>query len=45
MDVTGEALLEKLGQFPEEDRHCAFLAAETVQEALSQYMAKDVKPR
>ncbi|MFO7715733.1 iron-sulfur cluster assembly scaffold protein [Desulfosarcina sp.] len=38
VDVTGEAILEKLGRFPEADRHCAFLAAETLQEALNRYM-------
>jgi NifU-like protein involved in Fe-S cluster formation len=36
--VTGDAILEKLGRFPEEDLHCAFLAAETLQEALGRYM-------
>ena len=38
MEITGEAILETIGRFPEEDRHCAFLAAETLQEALNQYM-------
>ena len=38
LTITGEAILEKLGSFPEEDRHCAFLAADTLQEALNQYM-------
>lgn len=42
-DITGDAILGKLGRFPEEDRHCAFLAAAALQEALSQYMAKNVK--
>ena len=42
-DITGEAILEKLGTFPEEDRHCAFLAAETIQEALNVYMRKKIK--
>ncbi len=37
-EITGEKVLEKIGTFPEEDRHCAFLAAETLQAALSQYM-------
>ncbi|MCJ8502698.1 iron-sulfur cluster assembly scaffold protein [Desulfatitalea alkaliphila] len=37
-DITGETILELLGVFPEEDRHCAFLAAATLQEALSDYM-------
>jgi len=39
-DITGDAVLGKLGSMPEEDRHCAFLAAATVQEALDQYMSK-----
>jgi NifU-like protein involved in Fe-S cluster formation len=39
-DITGEAILEKIGRFPEEDQHCAFLAATTVQEAFRQYMKK-----
>jgi nitrogen fixation NifU-like protein len=43
VEITGDAILEKLGRFPEEDRHCAFLAAETLQEALSRYMAKTVR--
>jgi nitrogen fixation NifU-like protein len=38
MEITGEAILETIGRFPEEDRHCAFLAAETLQEALNRYM-------
>ena len=42
IEITGDAILEKLGRFPEEDRHCAFLAAETLQEALNRYMAKTV---
>ncbi len=36
--ITGEAILETLGGLPEEDRHCAFLASETLQEALHTYM-------
>ncbi|BBO67644.1 hypothetical protein DSCA_15740 [Desulfosarcina alkanivorans] len=42
-DITGDAILAKLGRFPEEDRHCAFLAAGALQEALSRYMARSVK--
>ena len=42
-DITGERILEKLGTFPEEDRHCAFLAAGAVQEALHQYMTAERK--
>ncbi len=42
-EITGEAVLEKIGRFPEEDHHCAFLAAATVQEALNQFMRKKVQ--
>ena len=42
-EITGEAVLEKIGRFPDEDQHCAFLAAATVQEALSLYMKKKVQ--
>ncbi len=38
-DITGELILSKLGNVPENERHCAFLAAGTVQEALRQYFA------
>jgi NifU-like protein involved in Fe-S cluster formation len=37
-EITGEKILERLGRFPKEDEHCAFLAAETLQEALNNYM-------
>jgi len=37
-EITGEDVLKKIGMFPEEDKHCAFLAAETIQEALRIYM-------
>jgi nitrogen fixation NifU-like protein len=43
MDFTGEKILDVLGVFPEEDKHCAFLAAETVQAAIGDYMKKLVK--
>jgi len=38
--VTGEKILEALGRFPKEDEHCAFLAAESLQNALDDYMRK-----
>ncbi|PQP35211.1 iron-sulfur cluster assembly scaffold protein [Desulfobacteraceae bacterium SEEP-SAG9] len=38
IEITGEVILKKLGGLPEEDRHCAFLAAATLQEALNTYM-------
>jgi len=42
-DVTGEAIIERLGGLPEEDEHCAFLAAETLQEAVNDYMLRTAK--
>ncbi len=39
-EITGEKILEKLGGLPKEDEHCAFLSAETLQEALHEYMIK-----
>jgi nitrogen fixation NifU-like protein len=42
LEITGEALLGKLGGLPKEEQHCAFLSAETLQEALNNYMVKTV---
>jgi nitrogen fixation protein NifU and related proteins len=39
-EITGETILDILGGLPEKNRHCAFLAAETLQEALNDYMRK-----
>lgn len=39
-DINGEMILNILGGLPEEDRHCAFLASEALQEALDDYMRK-----
>ena len=41
--ITGEKILELLGGFPKEDEHCAYLAAETLQEALNEYMIKQTR--
>jgi len=41
-DITGDTILHILGTFPEEDHHCAHLAAASLQEALSDYMKKQV---
>ncbi|MDM8537465.1 iron-sulfur cluster assembly scaffold protein [Desulfobacterales bacterium HSG17] len=43
VDVSGETILQRLGQFPKEDEHCAFLAAETLQEAVKEYMIQQLK--
>ncbi len=37
-EITGEKILKRLGRFPKEDEHCAFLAEETLHEALNNYM-------
>ena len=43
LEITGAAILEKTGGLPEEESHCAFLAAETVALALNDYMIKQTK--
>ena len=43
VEITGEKILEILGGFPKQDEHCAFLAAETLQSALNDYMIKQNK--
>ena len=43
LEITGDKILEVLGGFPKEDEHCAYLAAETLQEALNVYMLKQTK--
>jgi nitrogen fixation NifU-like protein len=37
-DITGEDILKEIGRLPDEDKHCAFLAAQTIQDALTHYM-------
>lgn len=39
IDITGETVLRAIGRLPEEEHHCARLAAEALQEALSDYMS------
>jgi len=41
--ITAQSILELLGEFPTGEEHCAFLAAETLQEALHRYMLKESK--
>ena len=40
LEITGEDILERLGALPKKDQHCAFLAAESLYEALNDYMIK-----
>lgn len=41
LNITGEAIREELGGLQQEEQHCADLAAETLQEALHDYMVKE----
>jgi nitrogen fixation NifU-like protein len=43
IEVTGEAIVKKLGGLPKEEEHCAFLASETLQEALHAYMVSQIR--
>ena len=45
LDITAQSILSLLGDFPESEEHCAFLAAETLQEALNHYMLKQREHR
>lgn len=42
-EITAQSILDLLGDFPKGEEHCAFLAAETLQEALHDYMLKQNK--
>jgi len=41
--ITGDTILEKLKGMPKGEEHCAFLAAESLQEALNDHMIKQGK--
>jgi nitrogen fixation NifU-like protein len=43
VEITGKIILEKLGGLPEENEHCAFLASESLQQALNDYMIKQAR--
>ena len=43
VEINGETILNMLGRFPKDEEHCAFLAAETLQEALQNYMVQQGK--
>ena len=45
LDITPEAIKEKLGRLPKEDEHCAALASETLYEALNDYLKKGDRSR
>ncbi|MBN1106299.1 MAG: iron-sulfur cluster assembly scaffold protein [Deltaproteobacteria bacterium] len=43
VEITGETILDILGGLPEEERHCAFLAADTLHESMNDYMIKQTR--
>ena len=42
-EITAEAVLEEIGKFPKKEEHCAFLASAVLQEAVSDYMQRQMK--
>jgi len=42
-DITNETILKVVGGLPEEDQHCALLAANTLHEAIDHYIKKIAK--
>ncbi len=45
LEITAEMILSQLGEFPKNEEHCAFLAAESLQAALHSYMLKQCRKR
>jgi nitrogen fixation NifU-like protein len=43
LEITAQSILGLLGEFPKSEEHCALLAAESLQEALHNYMVKQGK--
>lgn len=43
VEIDGHSVLARLGRISKDDEHCAFLAAETLQKALHDYMVKHGK--
>ncbi len=42
-NISGADVLAEIGSFPEAEEHCAYLAVETLQEALNKYMVAQAK--
>lgn len=42
-DMTGADVLKEIGTFPKEEEHCAYLAVQTLQNALNDYLVDQVK--
>lgn len=41
VDIDEEAIVSAVGRFPDDDRHCAYLAAAAVREAVHRWMIQD----
>lgn len=44
-DLQGSDVLNHIGTFPDADAHCAYLAVDTLQEALNNYMVKTTRKK
>jgi nitrogen fixation NifU-like protein len=44
-EITGEKIIDFMGGLPEEDRHDAFLAAQTLRRAIFDYRTKNLRKR
>jgi nitrogen fixation NifU-like protein len=44
-EITGEKIIDFMGGLPEEDRHYAFLAAQTLRRAIYDYRTKNIGKR
>ena len=44
-DIIGDSVLHAIGRLPESDRHCADLAATTLQEVLNDYMTRRIRAK
>lgn len=42
-DLKGEDILEYIGTFPDKERHCAFLAVNSLHEAANSYLIRITK--
>ncbi len=42
-DLTAETILNAIGTFPEKEKHCAYLAIRTLQDAVDVYMGRQVQ--
>jgi len=43
LEITSDAILERLGGLPKRNEHCASLVVNTLQEALNDYMIKQIR--